>query len=86
MMARVSRNFAVKPPSPAFVADSGDIANSHANSYDFGHDANLSLHQLYALLRRHGVASHLFVSVNTERREAHRFPPCKVTDCSPPGQ
>jgi hypothetical protein len=74
MMARVSRNFAVKPPSPAFAADFDDLANS----YNSGHDAKEHAHGSRGVLRRHGVAGH-FCSVNTGRCGQHRFPPCKVT-------
>jgi len=57
MMARVSRNFAVKPPSPAVAVDFDDFANS-CNS---GYDADLHPHGSRGVLRRHGVASHFLL-------------------------
>jgi len=54
MMARVSRNFAITPPSPALAVDSDGVANSY--NCDYG--ANLHPCQLQRLLRRHGAAIH----------------------------
>jgi hypothetical protein len=76
MMARVPRNFAVTPPSPALAADSDDIANS----YNSGYDASLHPSRFHPFLRRHGAASHFHCSMDTGRCGQHRFSPCKVTE------
>src|SRR2546430_2437871 len=75
MMARVSRNFAGKPPSPALAVDFDDLANS----YNSGYDANLHSHGAREVLRRHGVASHFFLLCEHGPLRAAPLPPCKVT-------
>jgi hypothetical protein len=62
MMARVSRNFVIAPPSPALAVDFDGVPNP-CNS---GQDANLHRCQLKRFLRRHGAAIH-FVAHNSLR-------------------